>query len=87
MKIKDPKTGRWKKVPDPVTVSTPATEPTTPPITAPVQTPTVPKVTRRLTVEIPPELHQALRMKAAKEDVSLTDTVIQILTKALSNAS
>lgn len=39
--------------------------------------------TRRLTVEIPADLHKTLRISAATEDVSLTDFVIRTLTKGL----
>lgn len=39
--------------------------------------------TRRLTVELPAELHKQLRVSAATEDVSLTDFVIRALTKGL----
>lgn len=39
--------------------------------------------TRRLTVEIPADLHKTLRISAATEDVSLTDFVIRALTKGL----
>jgi len=39
--------------------------------------------TRRLTVEIPAALHKALRIRAATDDISLTDLVILTIKKGL----
>jgi len=74
-KAKDPKTGKFIYA-----------APKAKPLPAPgaVQVEQEPKQeTRRLTVELPSELHKQLRVSAATDDVSLTDFVIRTLTKGL----
>ena len=72
-KVHDPKTGKF-------IYAAPKAKPMPPP----VQVEQEPKQeTRRLTVEIPSDLHKQLRVSAATDDVSLTDFVIRTLTKGL----
>lgn len=75
-KVHDPKTGKFiyaapkaKPLPAPVQVEQASTE--------------AKQETRRLTVEIPADLHKTLRISAATEDVSLTDYVIRAIQKGL----